>query len=142
MIIPDVNLLLYAHITAFPEHARARGWWEGLLNGRREVGVAAPALFGFLRLASNPRVFDRPLPIDSAVAAVEEWLARPHVHFVQPGPRHLEIAFRLLREAGTGANLTTDSQLAALAIEHRADLCSNDSDFGRFVGLRWVNPLA
>ena len=142
MILPDVNLLIYAHLAAFPEHARARRWWEDRLNGTGEIGVAAPALFGFIRLATSPRVFDRPLPVDRALETVAEWLARPHVHFIQPGPRHLDIAFRLLREVGTGANLTTDAQLAALAIEYRADLYSNDSDFGRFPGLRWVNPLA
>ena len=142
MILPDVNLLLYAHLDASPQHAKARRWWEEQLNGRREIGIAAPALFGFVRIATNPRVFERPLGVDRALAAVGEWLARPHVHFVQPGPRHLEIAFRLLRDVGTGANLTTDAQLAALAIEYRAELCSNDADFGRFSGLRWVNPLA
>ena len=142
MILPDVNLLLYAHLDASPHHVKARRWWEEQLNGRREVGIAAPALFGFVRIATNPRVFERPLAIDRALDLATEWLARTHVHFVQPGPRHLEIAFRLLREVGTGANLTTDAQLAALAIEYRAELCSNDADFGRFSGLRWTNPLA
>lgn len=142
MIVPDVNLLLYAHLAAFPEHEGARRWWEGALNGRTEVGVAAPALFGFVRLCTNPRVFDGPLGVDAAIAVVEGWLQRPNVHFLQPGPRHLEIAFGLLREAGAAANLTTDAQLAALAIEHQAELHSNDSGFGRFARLRWVNPLA
>lgn len=141
MIIPDVNLLIYAHVAAFPEHARARRWWESLLNGQREVGVAAPALFGFLRLVSNPRVLDRPMPVDDALARVEEWLQRPHVHFVQPGPRHLEIVFSLLRHTGAAAQLTTDAQLAALAIERQGEVHSNDADFGRFPQLRWVNPI-
>jgi uncharacterized protein len=142
VIVPDINLLLYAQIAAFPEHEQARGWWEGLMNGAREVGIAAPALFGFIRLASNPRVLNRPMAVDDAFARVEEWLARPHVHFVQPGPRHLEIAFGLLRHAGAAAQLTTDAQLAALAIEHQGEVHSNDTDFGRFPQLRWVNPLA
>jgi toxin-antitoxin system PIN domain toxin len=141
LILPDVNLLLYAQVSAFPEHGRARRWWEGLMNGKREVGLAGPALFGFVRLASNPRVLDPPLTVEAALAQVEDWLARPHVHFVQPGPRHLEIAFRLLRQVGTAANLTTDAQLAAFAIEHQGELHSNDADFGRFPRLRWVNPL-
>ncbi|HSD30211.1 MAG TPA: type II toxin-antitoxin system VapC family toxin [Vicinamibacteria bacterium] len=142
MIVPDVNLLLYAHVTAFSEHARARRWWESLMNGRQEVGLAAPALFGFVRVASNPRVLDRPLSVPAAVAYAEEWLGRPHVHFLQPGPRHLEIAFALLRQIGAAANLTTDAQLAALAIEHQGEVHSNDSDFARFPQLRWVNPIA
>lgn len=142
MILPDVNLLLYAHVRAFPEHARAVRWWEGLMNGSRDVGVAAPAVFGFIRLATNPRVFDPPLAATDAVARVEEWFARPHVHFLQPGPRHLEIAFALLRQVGVAANLTTDAQLAALAIEHQGELHSNDADFSRFPRLRWLNPIA
>jgi toxin-antitoxin system PIN domain toxin len=142
VILPDVNLLLYANVTAFPQHAQARVWWEGLLNGPRAVGLCAPALFGFVRLATNPRVLDRPWPVDSVLTRIEEWLAEPPVLFLQPGPRHLEIAFGLLREAGVAANLTTDAQLAALAIEHQAEVHSNDADFGRFPGLRWLNPLA
>jgi uncharacterized protein len=142
MIVPDVNLLLYAHLAAFPEHTRARRWWESLMNGTREVGIAGPALFGFIRLVSNPRVLDRPLAVDAALERVEEWLARPHVHFVQPGPRHLEIAFALLRHTSAAAQLTTDAQLAALAIERQGEVHSNDTDFGRFPQLRWINPLA
>jgi toxin-antitoxin system PIN domain toxin len=140
VILPDVNVLLYAHVTGFPEHAWARRWWEGLMNGNRPVGIAGPALFGFLRISTSPRVLERPLAVDDAVSRVEEWLSRPHVHFLQAGPRHLEIAFALLRELGTGANLTTDVQLAALAIENDGEVHSNDSDFGRFRKLRWVNP--
>lgn len=142
MIVPDVNLLLYACITAFPEHARARRWLEEVMNGEPDVGLAAPAVFGFIRLSTHPRVFDPPLAVGDAVQRVEQWLARPHVQFLLPGPRHLELAFRLLRGLGTAANLTTDVQLAALAIEHQAELHSNDTDFGRFPQLRWVNPLA
>jgi len=142
MIVPDVNLLLYAQVTAFPEHAQARRWWEDLMNGRHEVGLASPALFGFVRLASNPRVLDRPLPVEDALGRVESWLERPNVHFVQPGPGHLKIAFDLLRHVGAAANLTTDVQLAALAIEHQGEVHSNDADFGRFPRLRWVNPIA
>ncbi len=142
MIIPDVNLLLYAEIAAFPEHPAARRWWENLLDGRDEVGIAAVAMFGFIRLATNPRVFSPPLAVDDALDRVERWLTQPHVRVVVPGPRHIEIAFRLLRALGTAANLTTDTQLAAFAIENGATLCSNDSDFGRFAGLSWTNPLA
>jgi toxin-antitoxin system PIN domain toxin len=141
MIVPDLNLVLYAHLDAFPEHARACTWWEGLLNGRTEVGIGAPVLFGFLRLATNRRVLVDPMSVEDALAAVQAWLARRHVRVLHPGPRHLEIAFGLLRCLGTAANLTTDAQLAALAIEHQGELHSNDADFGRFPQLRWVNPL-
>ena len=142
MIVPDVNLLLYATVSGFPEHARARRWWEDLLGGENEVGLAGPALFGYVRITTNPRIFDRPLAVDAALARVEEWLDQPPVRFLLPGPRHLEIAFRLLRHVGTAANLTTDVQLAAHAIENQAEVHSSDVDFARFPELRWANPIA
>lgn len=142
MIIPDVNLLLYALFEGFPQHARAHTAWENALNGQEDVGLAGPALFGFVRLATNARVFDRPFEVGAVVRLIEDWLGRPQVHFLTPGPRHLEIAFRLLRKLGVGGNLTTDVQLAALAIEQQAELWSNDTDFARFDGLRWRNPMS
>lgn len=141
MIVPDINLLLYSQVTAFPEHRASRKWWEGLLNGDDEVGLATPVVFGFLRLATNPRVFRVPMDVEAALGRVEEWLARPNVRVIVPGPRHLELAFSLLKKIGTAGNLTTDVQIAALAIELQAELHSNDVDFARFPQLRWTNPL-
>jgi len=142
VIVPDLNLILYAEVRAFAQHERARAWWEDLLSGEAEVGLAAPTAFGFLRLATSRRVFERPLEVDDACARVESWLARPQVRFLVPGPRHVEIALALLRGAGAAGNLTTDAQLAALAIEVQGEVHSNDADFARFPGLRWVNPLS
>jgi toxin-antitoxin system PIN domain toxin len=141
VIVVDVNLLLYAVVTGFPQHDRSRIWWQQALNGSSEIGLSTPALFGFLRIATNPRVLTVPLTVTDAIDRVRQWLARPQVRFLLPGPRHLDIAFDLLRGQGTAGNLTTDVQLAALAIEYQAELCSNDTDFGRFPGLRWTDPL-
>jgi hypothetical protein len=141
MIVPDVNLLLYAEIDAFPQHPSARRWWEGVLNGERQVGIAPVALFGFLRIATNRRVLTDPLPVDDAIERVRRWLDRPHAVVLIPGTRHLETAFRLLRALGTGANLTTDVQIAAHAVEYQGEVFSNDEGFGRFEGVPWVNPL-
>ncbi len=141
MIVVDVNLLLYAVISGFEQHDIAHAWWEEALNGQADVGLTSPAIFGFLRIATNPRVMTSPLPVKKAVGYVTGWLDQPNVSFLVPGPRHLDIAFDLLHGMGTTGNLTTDVQLAAFAIEHNADMCSNDNDFGRFPQLRWVNPL-
>lgn len=141
MIVPDVNLLLYATITAFGEHARARNWWESCLNGETPVGLTPPAIFGYVRIATSGRLFAEPMGAERALDEVDSWLAQPHVQVLSPGPRHLEIAFSLIRSIGTAGNLTTDIQLAAYAIENQAELHSNDADFSRFDGLRWVNPL-
>lgn len=141
MIVVDVNLLLYAHLEVFPQHKRARAWWEAALSSEREVALTHVAIFGFLRIATNARVFSPPLSLTAATAIIQSWLAVPNVRVLSPGPQHLEIALRLLAPIGTAASLTTDAQLAAFAIEYQAELCSNDADFGRFPGLRWVNPL-
>lgn len=141
MIVPDVNILLYATITSYPQHEQARTWWEETSNSGEEVGLAAPAIFGFIRIATNPRVMSPPMSIDTALEYVDNWLQQPNVHHLVPGPRHLDIAFELLRKVGTGANLTTDAQLAALALEYDGQMASNDTDFGRFPELRWQNPL-
>ena len=142
MIIPDINLLLYANFSVYPEHARARTWWEGLLNDSEDVAIPGPTLFGFVRLATHRKVFDPPMTVEAALKTVEGWFARSNVRFLLPGPRHMEISFDLLRRLGASGNLTTDTQLAALAIEYQAEMHSNDQDFGRFPQLRWVNPLA
>jgi toxin-antitoxin system PIN domain toxin len=142
VIIPDVNLLLYAVITGFSHHDPARKWWEATLNGTTPVGLTPVTVFGFLRISTNPRVFTSPLPIETAIEYVEQWLDRPHVELLSPGPQHFTIAFELLRSLGIAGNLTTDVQLAACAIEHHGELHSNDTDFARFPKLRWVNPLA
>lgn len=141
MIVPDINLLLYATIDSFSGHERARTWWQELLNGDAEIALVAPVTFGFIRVATNRRVFDPPMSMDEAIGQVEAWLERPPVRLALPGPRHLDIAFRLLREVATAENLTTDVQLAAFAIEHNGEVHSADTDFARFPGLRWVNPL-
>ena len=142
MIIPDVNLLLYANIDAFPQHHRAHTWLEGILNGREGVGLPAVTIFGFVRLASSQRVFESPLAVHDAIGRIEVWLEQPHVTQLVAGARHLTIAFNLLRHLGSAKNLTTDAQLAAHAIENQAELHSNDADFARFPGLKWANPIA
>jgi uncharacterized protein len=142
VIVPDVNLLLYAEIAAFDQHPVARRWWEELLGSDRQVGLASAAVFGFLRVGTNRRVFTDPLPVEDAIGRVRRWLDQPNVTFLVAGPRHLDTAFRLLSALGTGANLTTDVQLAAHAIEHGGEVHSNDRDFSRFDGLRWFDPLA
>jgi toxin-antitoxin system PIN domain toxin len=141
VIVPDINLLLYAELDAFPHHRRARQWWEQTLSGEKQVGIPPVCLFGFLRIGTNRRVFTQPLTIEDAIARVDGWLERPNVSMLVPGPAHLEVAFRLLRQLRTGANLTTDVQIAAYAIELNGEVHSNDGDFARFEGVRWVNPL-
>lgn len=142
MIVPDVNLLVYAYNADAPLHAPAKRWWEGLLNGGDAVALPWAASLGFVRLMTHPGVLVTPLEPRRALAHVRAWLERPNMEIAEPGPRHLEILDRLLGSLGVGGNLTTDAHLAAIAIEQQCELHSNDVDFGRFPGLRWRDPLS
>jgi uncharacterized protein len=139
--LPDVNLLLYALDEASPHHARVRPWLEGLLSGTEPVGFAWAVLIAFVRLTTRPQLFANPLEPAEAFDVVEGWLAQPCSIDVHPTERHLFVLRGLMELLGTAGNLTTDAHLAALAIEHGGEVCSADIDFGRFRGLRWINPL-
>ena len=141
MILIDANLLIYAHVSSFPQHARARAWLDGQLSGGARVGLPWPSLLGFLRIVTNPRVFQRPEPISEAWRQVCAWLEAEVAWIPQPTDRHRDVLETLLKVAGTQANLVPDAHLAALAIEHGLLLCSTDGDFGRFPEQRWENPL-
>jgi toxin-antitoxin system PIN domain toxin len=141
VILPDVNLLIHAYNTESAKHERARAWWEGLLNGAAPVGLSWASMLGFIRITTHRQVLAHPLPVGTACGHVREWLGQPVVTLVEPGHRHAEILFGLLESVGTAGNLTTDAHLAALAIEHQAELHSTDADFARFPGLRWFDPL-
>lgn len=143
MILVDANLLLYAVFEDTPGHERAIAWLDGHLGHRvRRLGLPWPSLLAFLRIATNPRVWARPLPPDQAWSIVEAWLGQPAVWIPQPGPDHAAVLGRLHRAVRPVGNLVPDAHLAALAIEHGLELASTDSDFARFPGLRWTNPLA
>ena len=141
MIVPDINLLVYAYNAEDPNHEEAKVWWEDLLNGTDPVGLSWIVMSGFLRLMTHPRVLERPMGLSRATGHVRSWLELPSVLTLEPGKRFSSLFLGFLESSGAGGNLTTDAYLAALSIEHQAELHSNDSDFSRFKGLRWINPL-
>lgn len=141
MILPDVNLLVFAHNTTAPKHAAARTWWEDLLTRDQPVGLPWAVTLGFVRLVTHPSVLERPLHPAAALDRVESWFTRSCVQPLDPGPRHLSILRTLFAATDVAGRLTADTHLAALAIEHQCELHSIDGDFERFPGLRWRNPL-
>jgi toxin-antitoxin system PIN domain toxin len=141
VILADINLLVHAYNRDARRHDAARVWWETRLNRTEPVGLAWVVVLGFIRLTTSRQIVANPWSASEACAAVREWLARPYVTVLHPGDRHAEILFNLLASVGTAGNLTTDAHLAALAIEHQAELHSTDADFARFPGLRWTNPV-
>lgn len=141
MILIDANLLIYAHVTSFPQHVSARRWLDAQLSGNRRVGIPWPSVLAFLRIVTNPRVFQRPDAIGAAWGQARAWLEVDVVWIPQPTERHRDVLDELLRRVAVRADLVPDAHLAALAIEHGLTLCSSDGDFSRFPDLSWQNPL-
>ena len=141
MKVLDVNLLLYALDASSPRHELARPWLERTMSGPDTVGLPWTTLLAFLRLSTRSAVFTAPLSGDQALNVIDEWLSLPPVVVVHPGRRHAAVLREMLSSVGTAGNLVPDAHLAALAVEHGAELCSCDADFSRFPGVRWVDPL-
>jgi len=136
----DANILIYAVNSASAHHPLARKWLDTALAGSESVGLAWAVVLAFLRLSTHPAVFGRALTPAQATEVVRSWLTQPAAVIVEPGPQHLELLAGLLAEAGTAGNLVSDAHLAAIAIQHDAELVSFDRDFARFAGLRWAIP--
>jgi len=142
VILVDANILLYAEDQLSPHHTVALAWWDAQLSGTSPVCLCWTVLGAFIRIGTNPRVFNRPLSLEQALSRIQSWLDQPCARIVHPTKRHWTVFQQLLREGQAVANLVTDAHLAAIAIEHGCELISTDSDFSRFSGLKWRNPLA
>lgn len=141
MILPDANLLLYAYDQSSPFHTRAKEWCGQIMSGPSPVVLMPAVVFGFIRISTHPRVFQEPLAVAEAAARVRSWLARRHVQLHEMLADDVACALALLESAGTAGNLTTDAQIAAVAIRLDAEVHTADLDFGRFAGVRFNNPL-
>ncbi len=141
MIIPDINLLLYAYDSESQFHSRAVAWWQECLSGTEVIGLPAIVAFGFMRVGTHARVFQKPMSAAEGAGHVRSWLTQPVVQIVEPGPDHVQRVLKSLEALGTAGNLVTDAQIADITIEQGAVLHTADSDFQRFPGLRWLNPI-
>ena len=142
MMLVDANLLLYAYHPKSEQHKASRAWLETVLSGSELVRFAWLTLWAFLRISTNPRVFERPLSIAESHAAISSWLDQPVAGILEPGDRHWDILRKPMNDGQTVGPLVMDAALAALAIEHGASLCTTDRDFSRFADLEWINPIA
>lgn len=141
MILPDVNILIYAHNQLAEDHPRFKSWLEDLTNGDEAFGLADLVLSGFLRIVTNPRVFTPPTTPQAALDFVQRIRGRPNCVGVAPGPRHWDIFTNLCRASSARGNLVPDAYLAALAIESGSEWITTDGDYARFPGLRWRRPF-
>jgi len=142
LILVDANILLYAEDSLQSRHQQARAWWDSQLSGTGVVCLCWTVLSAFIRIGTNPRVFEHPLSLEQALARVQSWLDQPCTRVVRPTERHWTVFKQVLTDGQAVANLVTDAHMAALAIEHGCELASTDSDFARFPKLKWRNPLA
>ena len=141
MILPDVNVLVYAHRADAPGHAAYRKWLETLLNSDQAYGYSDLVLSGFLRVVTHPRVFNPPSDLTSALAFAEIIRSQLNAVSITPGERHWLIFKQLCETAGVKGNLVPDAYLAALAIESGSEWVTTDRDYSRFPGLKWRHPL-
>lgn len=142
MIVPDANLLLYAYDASSRFHRTAASWWRDCLSGTEPVGLCSVVLFAFVRIGTSPRAFERPLAIEEAASLVRSWLGRSITELLVAREQDIATALDWLEAAGAGGNLSSDAQIAAIALRHRAVVHTGDADFGRFAAVRWHNPIA
>lgn len=140
MKIVDLNVLIYATDTTSARHTAARIWLDRVMSSTETIGIPALVAVGYLRLTTSTRVMAAPLDIRTSVAVVNGWLNRANVTSPAPTSRHYGLVGELLEPLGTAGNLVADAHLAALSIEHGAEMCSFDHDFGRFSGVVWTKP--
>ncbi len=141
MIIPDLNLLLYAHSSGDSRYAAAYRWWRGLLSGEEAIGIPLAVSIGFVRLATNPSVLSPPMTSAHAISIVKMWFQHSHVIQLDSGANHFDHLEQCLDASGRAGRLVTDAHLAALALDHDAEIHTADQDFGVFPDIRWRNPL-
>jgi len=139
--VVDANLLLYAEDSLSEHHQAAADWLDERLSGTEVVCLCWPVLKAFIRIGTNSRLHQRPLTLKEACARVQSWFDQPCVRLIQPTEHHWTIFQKMLKEGNATGNLVSDAHLAALAVEHNCVLHSTDTDFARFPGLKWRNPV-
>jgi toxin-antitoxin system PIN domain toxin len=142
MILPDVNVLIYAFRRDAPQHAICRPWLDGIVASDTRFGVSPLALSAVVRITTNHRSYTQPSSIAEAIGFCEDVLGQPHCQVVEPGERHWDIFKRLCVETETRGPRVTDAWFAALAIEWGCEWVTLDRDFARFPGLKWQVPAA
>lgn len=141
MLLPDVNVLVYAYREDTDDHRRHRQWLEDLINSDEAYGVSDLVLSRFLRIVTHPAIFNPPSPIADALAFIDDVRKQPNCVVIAPGVRHWDIFRQLCRTSGVRGNLVPDAYLAAIAIESGSEWITTDADYSRFAGLRWRRPF-
>jgi len=140
VILPDVNVLIYAFRRDSPQHAVSRTWLDGVIAGDARFGISDLVLSAVVRIVTNEKILAAPTSLDEAFGFCENLMRQPHCEVLKPGERHWGLFSRLCRETGTRGPRVTDAWFAALAIEHNCTWITYDRDYARFPGLNWREP--
>jgi len=140
MVIPDVNILLYAYNKSSKFHSEARKWLEEALTSE-EVFFSWHTITGFLRISTLPNIHSKPIPLEIAIRIVNEWLSLENTHLVLLKKKDWKKFADLLLESQAAGNLVMDAHLAATAIYCGVAVATTDRDFSRFQNLRTIDPL-
>jgi len=141
VILPDVNVLIYAFRQDSPDHKKYRRWLESVVRGEMAYGMSPQVLGAVVRIVTHPRIFVPPTPLEEALAFANLLVDQPHCQVIQPGPRHWGIFRGVCQRARASGNLVQDAWFAALAIESGCEWITTDRDYARFEGLRWRAPF-
>jgi toxin-antitoxin system PIN domain toxin len=141
-MLPDTNVLIYAHRRDADGHEEYREWLESLIDGPEPYAVSDHTLMGVIRIVTNPRIYRHPATLEEALAFADQFRNQPHAHVVSPGPSFWGIFTDMCGQVNARGNLIPDAYLAALALEHGCEFVTADSDFRRFPGLRFRHPLS
>lgn len=142
MMLPDVNVLIYAFRQDLAQHAVCRSWLAGIVSSDQRFGLSPMVLSAVVRITTNARAFRSPSAADEAFGFCGDLLGQPHCQIVEPGERHWDIFRRLCIETDTRGPRFSDAWFAALAIEWGCEWVTFDRDYARFPGLKWYVPAA
>lgn len=140
MILPDINVLVYAFRADSPEHDVYAPWLEGVVAGSGSIALCDLVLSGFVRIVTNPRVADPPAPTAVALDFVRWLIEAPAAHWLPSGSSTWDRFAALADDRAVRGNLVPDAYLAALCISNGVRLATADRGFARYPGLRWFDP--
>jgi hypothetical protein len=140
MILPDVNVLIYAFRRDTPQHAVCRPWLDGVISGDARFGMSPLALGAVVRITTDSRIYAQPSTKDEVFGFCDDLLDQANCEVVEPSERHWHIFRRLCIETDTRGRRLTEAWYAALAIEWGCEWITLDRDYARFPGLTWSAP--
>jgi uncharacterized protein len=139
VILPDTNVLVRAFVPGSPNHEEVRVWLAEALSSEEPIALYLPILVGFVRIVTNPNLWQGPVPRED-VWRFTEALQQGNVVWIGPGSQYWNAFYRLVERAGGAGGRITDIAYATVAIEHGCRIATFDRDFHRIPGITFFAP--